>query len=93
MERAELDYRDHKIILSPDLQFPKPEEAEQAGSEQSFIGDGCGTALSSKIAGLLIGKKNKSFVMTPTSLTCKRKCKQMGISETVSDETSLEKYQ
>lgn len=57
MERAKLTYRDHKIILSPDLWLPKPEEAEQAGSEQSFIGDGCGAALSSKAADLLIGKK------------------------------------
>lgn len=57
MERAKLTYRDHKIILSPDLWLPKPEEAEQASSEQSFIGDGCGAALSSKAADLLIGKK------------------------------------
>lgn len=57
MERAKLTYRDHKIILSPDLWLPKPEEAEQAGSEQSFIGDGCGAALSCKAADLLIGKK------------------------------------
>lgn len=57
MERRELTYRDHKIILSPDLWLFKPEEAEQAGSEQSFIGDECGTALSSKVADLLIGKK------------------------------------
>lgn len=32
---AELDYRDHKIILSLDLWLPEAGEAEGAGSEQT----------------------------------------------------------
>jgi len=35
--KAELDYRDHKIILSLDLRLPEPGEAERAGSEQTIF--------------------------------------------------------
>lgn len=35
--KAELDYGDHKITLSLDLQLPKPGEAGRAGSEQTIF--------------------------------------------------------
>lgn len=35
--KAELDYRDHKITLSLDLQLPKQGEAERAASEQTIF--------------------------------------------------------
>lgn len=56
--KAELYYRDHKII-SPLIfdSLNQERQKELALNKQSFIGDGCGTALSSKIADLLIGKK------------------------------------
>lgn len=49
--KAELNYRDHKII-SPLIFGSLNQERQKvlALNKQSFIGDGCGSSLSSKIA-------------------------------------------